>query len=52
VGGAIGGILMVAILAGVALFIYLRSRRDSIGSHNVNDDWQDAPARSSQQTAA
>ncbi|MBD8101484.1 inorganic phosphate transporter [Plantibacter sp. CFBP 8775] len=51
-GGAIGGILMVAILVGVALAIYLRSRRDSIGSHNVNDDWQDAPARSSQKTAA
>jgi PiT family inorganic phosphate transporter len=52
VGGGAGGILMVAVLAGVALAIYLRSRRDSIGSHNVNDEWQDAPRRTTQSTAA
>ena len=32
-----------------AAYIYVRSRRDSIGAHNVNDEWQDATA--SKQTA-
>ncbi|MCJ1687988.1 inorganic phosphate transporter [Rathayibacter sp. VKM Ac-2927] len=42
VGGAAGGILMTAVLVAVAVFIYVRSRRDSIGAHNVNDEWSDA----------
>ncbi|MCJ1673893.1 inorganic phosphate transporter [Rathayibacter sp. VKM Ac-2929] len=42
VGGAAGGIPMTAVLVAVAVFIYVRSRRDSIGAHNVNDEWSDA----------
>jgi PiT family inorganic phosphate transporter len=49
VGGAGGGILMFVVLVAAALLIYLRSRRDSIGAHNVNDDWQDR-SRSPKQT--
>lgn len=44
VGGAGGGLLMAAVLVAVAAYIYLRSRRDSIGAHNVNDEWEDAKA--------
>jgi PiT family inorganic phosphate transporter len=51
-GGAIGGALMVAILAVAALVMYLRSRRDSIGAHNVNDDWQDTSRAAKQTTNA
>jgi PiT family inorganic phosphate transporter len=49
IGGAGGGILMFVVLVAAALLIYLRSRRDSIGAHNVNDDWQDR-SRSPKQT--
>ncbi|PPG76661.1 anion permease [Rathayibacter sp. AY1D7] len=51
VGGAAGGLLMAAILVAVASLIYIRSRRDSIGAHNVNDEWQDAAARPAPETA-
>jgi PiT family inorganic phosphate transporter len=51
-GGAIGGGLMVAVLAAAALVMYLRSRRDAIGAHNVNDDWQDAGRAAKQTTNA
>jgi PiT family inorganic phosphate transporter len=51
-GGAIGGALMVAVLAVAALAMYLRSRRDSIGAHNVNDEWQDSNRRVTQTTNA
>jgi PiT family inorganic phosphate transporter len=51
VGGAGGGILMFVVLVAVALLIYLRSRRDTIGAHNVNDEWQDK-ARSPKQTTS
>lgn len=51
VGGAGGGILMVLVLIAAATFIYVRSRRDAIGAHNVNDEWQDAD-RSPQQTTS
>jgi PiT family inorganic phosphate transporter len=42
VGGAVGGILMFVVLIAVATVIYIRSRRSSVGAHNVNDEWQDA----------
>jgi PiT family inorganic phosphate transporter len=51
-GGAIGGGLMVAVLAAAALTMYVRSRRDAIGAHNVNDDWQDAGRAAKQTTNA
>jgi PiT family inorganic phosphate transporter len=51
VGGAGGGILMVIVLIVAAVLIYVRSRRDSIGAHNVNDEWND-PSRAPQQTTS
>ncbi|MFD1713713.1 anion permease [Amnibacterium flavum] len=50
-GGVIGGVIMVVILAGLAVFMYLRSRLNSVGAHNVNDEWDDAP-KSRQTTSA
>ncbi|TCL85900.1 MULTISPECIES: inorganic phosphate transporter [unclassified Rathayibacter] len=52
VGGAAGGILMTAVLVAVAVFIYVRSRRDSIGAHNVNDEWSDAGTAAEQTAGA
>ena len=36
------------LLVAVAVFIYVRSRRDSIGAHNVNDEWSDAGSAAKQ----
>jgi PiT family inorganic phosphate transporter len=44
VGGAVGGIVIVAILAAFGFVMWRRSHRDAIGAHNVNDEWSDAPA--------
>lgn len=52
VGGAVGGILMFVILVALAGAIYIRSRRSSVGAHNVNDEWQDAPRPATQKTNA
>jgi PiT family inorganic phosphate transporter len=52
VGGAPGGILMVVILAALATFMVIRSRRNSVGAHNVNDEWQDAKRPTAQTTNA
>jgi len=52
VGGAIGGILMFVILIALATVIYIRSRRSSVGAHNVNDEWQDATRPARQTTKA
>jgi len=52
VGGAVGGILMFVILVAMASAIYIRSRRSSVGAHNVNDEWQDAPRPATQKTNA
>jgi PiT family inorganic phosphate transporter len=52
VGGAFGGILMVVVLIALATFIYIRSRRSSVGAHNVNDEWQDAKRPAEQTTNA
>jgi PiT family inorganic phosphate transporter len=52
VGGAAGGILMTAVLVAVAIVIYVRSRRDSIGAHNVNDEWSDAGTAAEQPAGA
>lgn len=52
VGGAGGGILMVAVLVAAATFIYVRSRRDAIGAHNVNDEWHEGDRSAKQTTSA
>jgi PiT family inorganic phosphate transporter len=42
VGGVAGGLAITAILVALSTFMYLRARRAPVGSHNVNDEWQDA----------
>ncbi|MCU1404261.1 MAG: anion permease [Glaciihabitans sp.] len=51
-GGALGGILMFVILVSLSIVIYIRSRRSSVGAHNVNDEWQDSPRPAKQTTNA
>jgi PiT family inorganic phosphate transporter len=52
IGGAFGGILMFVVLIALATLIYVRSRRSSVGAHNVNDEWQDARRPAEQTTNA
>lgn len=39
-GSAVGSFVEFAILLTLAGYIFLRSRRSAVGSHNVNDDWK------------
>jgi PiT family inorganic phosphate transporter len=39
-GSVIGSLVEFAILVALAGYIYLRSRRSSVGAHNVNDEWE------------
>jgi PiT family inorganic phosphate transporter len=43
-GGLAGSIVIFVILVALAGFLYLRSRRERVDHHNVNDDWGGAPA--------
>jgi PiT family inorganic phosphate transporter len=38
-GSAIGSLVEFAVLVALAGYMYLRSRRQSVGAHNVNDQW-------------
>ncbi|HZC51551.1 MAG TPA: anion permease [Mycobacterium sp.] len=38
-GSAIGSLVEFAILVGLCGYMYLRSRRQPVGAHNVNDSW-------------
>ena len=38
-GSVVGSLVEFAILLALAGYIYLRSRKQAVGSHNVNDDW-------------
>ncbi|ALD11838.1 inorganic phosphate transporter [Clavibacter capsici] len=52
VGGAAGGIAMTLVLVAVAITVYVRSRKDDVGAHNVNDEWSDdTAARPARQSA-
>jgi PiT family inorganic phosphate transporter len=44
VGGLGGAIVDFVILVGLAVFMYLRSRKEPVSHENVNDDWEDALA--------
>ena len=44
IGGVAGAIVVFALLVAAAIAVWLRSRRAPIGHHNVNDEWEDAPA--------
>lgn len=39
----IGAIVVVAILIGVSLYIWLRSRKDPVDKHSVGKDWNAEP---------
>jgi PiT family inorganic phosphate transporter len=45
IGGAAGGIAMVVILAALAVWMVLHSRRSAVGAHNVNDEWEDKKSK-------
>jgi PiT family inorganic phosphate transporter len=40
-GSVIGSLVEFFILVALAGYIYLRSRRQAVGAHNVNDEWED-----------
>jgi PiT family inorganic phosphate transporter len=40
IGGALGVIVVTAILVASAAFMFLRSRRTAINPENVNSDWE------------
>lgn len=37
-----GSAVIVALLVAAGLYMYLHSRKEPIGHHNVNDEWDDA----------
>ncbi|GAA0579556.1 inorganic phosphate transporter [Paractinoplanes ferrugineus] len=44
IGGLGGAILIFVLLLSAAGFMYWRSRKEPVGHHNVNDEWEGAPA--------
>jgi len=38
--GVIGAVIVMAILIAFSTFMWFRSRRNAVGHHNVNDDWE------------
>jgi PiT family inorganic phosphate transporter len=48
--GIVGALVMAAILLAVCGWMWMRSRLTQVSAENVNDEWQEAPAR--QRTAA
>ncbi len=44
IGGLGGALVIFIVLLAVAGYMYLRSRKTPVGHHNVNDEWEDAPA--------
>jgi PiT family inorganic phosphate transporter len=46
VGGIAGGIVIVAILVALSVWMYSRSRGTAVDSNNVNADWEGTPTRS------
>jgi PiT family inorganic phosphate transporter len=54
IGGSLGVIILLAILAGLSLAIYWRSRATKVDHSNVNDEWTGGvvPAESEPAAAA
>lgn len=44
IGGLGGALVIFIVLPAAAGYMYLRSRKAPVGHHNVNDEWEDAPA--------
>ena len=47
IGGALGGMVVFIILAGLSAWMWLRARRAPIGAHNVNDEWDPGDSHAS-----
>lgn len=45
-GQTAGPLVVFAIMAVLSGYIYLRSRHDAVGAHNVNDEWAGMPSAS------
>jgi PiT family inorganic phosphate transporter len=43
VGGAAGAVVITLVLAAFAVLMFVRSRKEPVGSHNVNDAWSATP---------
>jgi inorganic phosphate transporter, PiT family len=52
IGGSLGVIILLAILAGLSGAIYLRSRATKVDHNNVNDQWTGGVAPSEPEPAA
>jgi PiT family inorganic phosphate transporter len=52
IGGSLGVIILLAILTGLSLAIYLRSRATKVNHNNVNDEWTGGVAPSEPEPAA
>ena len=51
IGGSLGVIILLAILAGLSVAIYLRSRATKVDHNNVNDEWTGGVAASQPEPA-
>ena len=52
IGGSLGVIILLAVLAGLSGAIYLRSRANKVDHNNVNDEWSGEVAPSEPEPAA
>jgi len=52
IGGSLGVIILLAVLAGLSGAIYLRSRANKVDHNNVNDEWSGGVAPSEPEPAA
>jgi PiT family inorganic phosphate transporter len=52
IGGSMGVIILLAILAGLSIANYLRSRATKVDHNNVNDQWTGGVAPSETEPAA
>ena len=51
-GAGFGAAAVVLLLGGAGLYMWLHSRKEPIGHHNVNDEWDDAKKKKSKQEVA
>jgi PiT family inorganic phosphate transporter len=50
-GLGVGSVIEFVILLGLSGYLYQHSKKAPVGAHNVNDDWEEPSARSSELTA-
>ncbi len=46
IGGALGAVVITALLVAFSLLMWVRARREPIGADNVNDEWEGIPGTS------